>query len=192
MIQLQDGDLLYHTSYLEIRKIDLNKGKRGHDFGKGFYVTSSYKQACGYIAQAVKKAKRLRKVPDTFSEADGVINVYRVHLDADILVHCFETADASWLHFVAGNRDGELFPVLLKKYESTDIIGGKIADDNTARTLDNYISGAYGAPGEKKADELALEFLLPNRLHDQFCFRTEDAINCLEFIRSERYGNVKE
>ena len=88
-------------------------------------------------------------------------------------------------------HDGDLFPVLLKKYESTDIIGGKIADDNTARTLDDYISGAYGIPGEKKADELALEFLLPNRLHDQFCFRTEDAVNCLEFIRGERYGNGK-
>lgn len=85
MIQLQDGDLLYHTSYLEIRNIDLSKGKRGLDFGKGFYVTSSYEQAFSYIPQAVRKARRLKRVPETFSNAEGVINVCRVHLDANVL-----------------------------------------------------------------------------------------------------------
>lgn len=42
-----------------------------------------------------------------------------------------------------------------------------------------------------KADKIAIEKLLPNRLKDQFCFRTQDAVNHLEYIRSDRYGDVK-
>ncbi|MCD7868042.1 MAG: DUF3990 domain-containing protein [Clostridiales bacterium] len=42
MIQLHDGDLLYHTSYLDISKIDLNKGKRGLDFGGGYNALGSH------------------------------------------------------------------------------------------------------------------------------------------------------
>ncbi len=37
MIQLHDGDLLYHASYVEICNIDLNMGKRGLDFGSERY-----------------------------------------------------------------------------------------------------------------------------------------------------------
>lgn len=28
-------------------------------------------------------------------------------------------------------------------------------------------------------------------LKDQFCFRTQDAIDHLEFLRSDRYGDIK-
>ncbi len=89
-------------------------------------------------------------------------------------------------------RLGKRFLQLLKKYGTIDIIGGEIADDQTARTLQQYIGGVdFGIPGTPKADKAAIEKLLPNRLKDQFCFRTHDAVNHLEFIRSDRYGDVK-
>lgn len=79
-----------------------------------------------------------------------------------------------------------------EKYNVIDIIGGKIADDQTARTLQIYISGeGAGEPGTPKADKETIEKLLPNRLKDQFCFRTQDAVEHLEFIRSDRYGDIK-
>ena len=71
----------------------------------------------------------------------------------------------------------------------TDIIVGKIADDQTARTLQLYISEYFGNPGTKEADDAAIKQLLPNRLQDQLCFRTEDSVSSLQFVRSERYGN---
>lgn len=92
---------------------------------------------------------------------------------------------------MTANRKKDLFPQLLHKYESIDIIGGKIADDQTARTLQRYINEDFGIPGTKDADEEAIKRLLPNRLKDQFCFRTQDAINHLQFIRSDRYGDTK-
>ena len=70
-----------------------------------------------------------------------------------------------------------------------DIIGGKVADDQTAITLNNYVSGTYGPPGTERADRITIELLEPERLKDQFCFRTEDAIRSLQFIGSERYGS---
>ncbi|MGO5165816.1 MULTISPECIES: DUF3990 domain-containing protein [unclassified Candidatus Paralachnospira] len=104
----------------------------------------------------------------------------------------FQKPSIEWLHFVAANRKKDLFPQLLKKYSVIDIIGGKIADDQTARTLQIYISGeGAGEPGTPKADKETIEKLLPNRLKDQFCFRTQDAVKHLEFIRSDRYGDIK-
>ena len=80
----------------------------------------------------------------------------------------------------------------ITQHGTIDIIGGKIADDQTAHTLQQYIGGVdFGIPGTPKADKIAIEKLLPNRLKDQFCFRTQDAINHLEYIRSDRYGDVK-
>lgn len=152
MIALEDGMLLYHGSYISIPQIDLSCCVGGLDFGRGFYLTSSYEQAYNY----------------------------------------FQNASVEWLHFVAANRKKDLFPQLLKKYSMIDIIGGKIADDQTARTLQVYISGGgAGIPGSPEADKETIKRLLPNRLKDQFCFRTQDAVDQLEFIRSDRYGDIK-
>lgn len=191
MITLEDGDLLYHASYTQIINIDLNRCKHGLDFGRGFYLTSSYEQACNYVPSSVKKAKRIKVLPQWFDINDAYINVFKFHADPNLLINIFEHADAQWLHLVTGNREKSLFPALIKKYASMDIIGGKIADDNTAKTLVQYINGAYGQPGSSEADSFALKLLLPNRLKDQFCFRTVDAIKSLEFVRSERYGDCK-
>lgn len=59
----------------------------------------------------------------------------------------------------------------------------------TARTLTFYVQGDWERLGDPKTNALTLRALLPNQLHDQFCFRTPDAIASLEFIRSERYGD---
>ena len=76
-------------------------------------------------------------------------------------------------------------------FRTTDIITGKIADDQTAKVLQQYIGGYFGTPGLPDTDKEAIDKLLPNRLQDQFCFRTEDAVKSLEFVRSDRYGDIK-
>ncbi len=191
MITLQDEMLLYHGSYTSIQNIDLNRCIGGLDFGIGFYLTSSFEQAYNYVPLSIKKSIRMNNVPSDFKVEDGQISIYKFHYDPNLLAYYFQDANVEWLHFVATNRKKDLFPQLLKKYSVIDIIGGKIADDQTARTIQQYIEGLdFGKPGTSEADEMALKRLLPNRLKDQFCFRTQDAINHLEFIRSERYGNI--
>lgn len=191
MIELKDGMLLYHGSYTGIPKIDLDKCTRGLDFGKGFYLTSSFDQAYAYVPLSVKKAIRIGVVPENFRLEDGQISIYRFHYDPNLLIHSFLSANPEWLHFVSANRNQFLFPELLKKYRTTDIIAGKIADDQTAKTLQQYIGGYFGQPGLSDTDEDVIKKLLPNRLLDQFCFRTGDAVKSLEYIRSDRYGDIK-
>lgn len=48
----------------------------------------------------------------------------------------------------------------------------------------------HGSYTAIKDIDLAKKQLIPERLQDQFCFKTQDAINCLEFIRSECYGDI--
>lgn len=190
MMNLREGCFLYHGSYIDIPEIDLTQCRSGLDFGKGFYLTSSFEQARNYVRLSVAKAKRMGIIPEQFSFEDGQISVYQFHYDPNLLIHYFPEANEEWLHFVAANRSLHLFFGLLRKYQTTDIIVGKIADDQTARTLQQYTREYFGIPGTKEADEAAIRQLLPDRLQDQLCFRTEDAIHNLHFIRSERYGDT--
>ena len=191
MIELTDGMLLYHGSYVAVSEIDLGRCTRGLDFGVGFYLTSSYKQAYSYVPLSVKKAVQIGYIPNNFRSEDGQVSVYRFHYNPNLLIHYFHSASPEWLHFVAVNREPSLFPELLKKYQTTDIVGGKIANDRTAATIQAYIHGFPDAPGLPETDAAVIIKLLPNRLQDQFCFRTEEAIACLEFVRSDRYGDIK-
>lgn len=38
----------------------------------------------------------------------------------------------------------------------------------------------------KIADDFCIKQLLPNKLKDQYCFKTNSAIECLKFIESEK------
>ena len=80
MIELQDGMLLYHGSYIGIPAIDLNRCFGGLDFGRGFYLTSSYEQAYNYVQLSVRKAMRIGTVPRDFNPEDGQISVYKLDL----------------------------------------------------------------------------------------------------------------
>ena len=88
MIELQDGMLLYHGSYIGIPAIDLNRCFGGLDFGRGFYLTSSYEQAYNYVQLSVRKAMRIGTVPKDFNLEDGQISVYKFHYDPNILAYC--------------------------------------------------------------------------------------------------------
>lgn len=90
MIELQDGILLYHGSYIGIPEIDLNRCFGGLDFGRGFYLTSSYEQAYNYVHLSTRKAIRIGSVPENFNPEDGQISVYKFHYDPNILAYCFQ------------------------------------------------------------------------------------------------------
>lgn len=165
--------------------MDLSMCRPGKDFGQGFYLTASCEQARNFVPLSIKKQINEGKLPE--NETVGYISVFELTMSEDVRVHCFDAADKEWLHFVAANRRRSLFPAVRQNYLSCDIIGGKIANDQTARTLQLYTSGGYGIPGSDEADRIAIMTLLPNRLEDQFCFCTERAIRTLRFVRSERY-----
>lgn len=85
MQKLTEGLFLYHGSYAEISSIDLKYSKRALDFGKGFYLTSSYEQALNYIPSAVKKNIRWRKLPADFKVENGLYFVFSIPSNAKVV-----------------------------------------------------------------------------------------------------------
>ncbi len=186
MLDIKEGIDLYHSSYIEVKNIDLSLCLPGKDFGKGFYLTSSLNQAKNFIKITVNRAISRNLISATTNF--GYISTFKIKSIKDLNIKIFDSANIEWLHFIAGNRDNNLFPELFDEYKKYDIIIGKIANDRTAATLQLYIAGAFGEPGSEPADRIAIETLLPNRLENQFCFKTKKAISILEFIKSEKFG----
>jgi len=191
MIDLSNETILYHGSYIAVPEIDLSFCNPGLDFGRGFYLTTSYEQAASFVVNSVKRNIRAGKIPKDFNVDDGCISIFKYHSNPVLRVELFQEANLDWLHFVATNRNHRLFPELYDRLKDHDIIGGKIADDDTSRVLNAYVTGLYGVPGSDLADAFTVQSLLPNRLEDQYCFRTDKAIMALEFLGSVCYGDYR-
>ena len=55
-----------------------------------------------------------------------------------------------------------------------DIVVGPVANDNTMPVLNLFFKGAY-------SEEETLRRLLPQRLKDQYAFKTDNALSCLRY-----------
>ena len=184
MQELSDGLVLYHGSYCQVSTPKLEMCAKRKDFGRGFYLTTSKDQAKSFLKTSLLKAESegiLKPGQDC-----GVISTFRLRVKYPLDSYIFQTADSKWLHCIAAHRKKNSFVEVKNKMESYDVIVGKIADDATNRTLVAYLSGAFGEVGSKVADDFCISQLLPERLKNQYCFRTEKAIECLEFERGEK------
>ena len=152
--------LLYHGSNIAVEKPRLFKTDRRVNFGSGFYLTSSFDQAKRW-AQVVSKRRRER-VPlvSVFSLDEsqlGSLNVLE-----------FDGASAEWLRFVGMNRRNE------GGEEDYDLVIGPVANDNTMPTLRLFFAGIY-------SEEEAIGRLLPQKLRDQYAFKTQKALSALKY-----------
>ena len=183
MPELKNGIRLYHGSYCEVIEPDLSKCARFKDFGQGFYLTSSKEQAQSFAKISTSKAvgRNLIK-PQRF----GVVSTYVYEEDPDLRIKDFPTAGVDWLHCVIGHRRNNYFLDVVCELRRYDIVSGKIANDNTNATIITYLDGLYGEIGSESADSICIGLLLPERLKDQFCFRTDKALQTLRFEGSER------
>ena len=72
-----------------------------------------------------------------------------------------------WLRFVVKNRTGQYVT------SDWDIIAGPVANDQTAPVIDLFLDGMYN-------EQEAIKRLLPQKLKDQYTFKTEEAIVLLQ------------
>ena len=147
--------ILYHGSNIEVREPQLLKTQRNLDFGKGFYTTSDFEQAKSWA----KRSVRIR------GKGTAYISCYEITEDelAKLRILRFEKADLSWLEYVAANRKG------ITSQEDWDIIVGPVANDQTFPTILLYLDGYLDA-------ESTIKRLLPQKLKDQYTFKTDKAI----------------
>ena len=151
--------ILYHGSNLEIRKPRLLKLQRPTDFGNGFYLTSDLEQTSHWALRVTKRRKEGIATVSVFDVDDVGWNHLRIRsFDKDV----------EWLEYVFANRNQ------LNAQDDWNVVWGPVADDQTMTTLGLYLSGRIKA-------HMAIEMLLPQKLKDQYCFKSEAALNCLHF-----------
>lgn len=80
----------------------------------------------------------------------------------------YDKPDIEWLRFVVKNRTGEPLSV------DWDIIAGPVANDQTAPVIDLFLDGMYD-------EEETIKRLLPQKLKDQYTFKTKGALELLRF-----------
>ena len=130
--------ILYHGTNCFIDKIDLNKCRPYKDFGKGFYLTSSYIQARRFVKTSLRKAKMEKFIDE--KKTTGYINQFEfdVTLLKQLKTHEFAEANREWLHCVVAHRRRDVFQELIPMYMPYDIMIGKIADDRRSNNFHLY------------------------------------------------------
>lgn len=177
---------LYHGSYCVVKQPDFTFCSKAKDFGLGFYLTTDLNQAQNFIKTSVKKAVSRGFIsPNTIY---GFLNIYECDLKESLSIYSFKEADVSWLHCVAAHRSSNCFPDEVKKWNDYDLICGKIANDKTNTVISAYIDGLYGPVESVYAAEIAISFLEPEKLADQWCFKTQSALKTLTFLEAKKYG----
>ena len=158
---------LYHGTNSDIEKIDLSKGLRHKDFGKGFYLTPDKNTA---IRMAQKKARLFGGVSTLIT-----YDFDEESLSSGLKVKVFpEQATTEWFLFVDANRDRKNE----KPIHDYDIVIGPIADDGVVLQITNYHEGIY-------SPEEAARLLQDKYLDQQYYFGTERALDLLNKISAE-------
>ena len=153
--------IVYHGTNADIETIDLSKGLRYKDFGKGFYLTPNRETAC---RMAQKRARLFggTAMLITYELVDSA-------MQSGLKVRIFpEKACVEWLLFVDANRDRDH----QQPVHDYDIVIGPIADDGVVLQLTNYREGIY-------TPEEAAKLLQDRYLDQQYYFGTEKALSFL-------------
>ncbi len=153
--------ILYHGSTFLVDKPEIRIGKSFLDFGVGFYLTTSKKQA-----------ERWAKIKMNRNKADvGFVSIHDFDMEkakSTLNLKEFPVADEEWLKFVADNRRG------ISGSEEADIHIGPVADDNIYQTIRLFETGAYDA-------EYTVKKLKTEVLHDQWALHTNKALSLLTY-----------
>ena len=152
--------ILYHGSYIEIKKPDLSHTRKNVDFGSGFYTTTIFEQATKWA----EKFKRQNK--------ESIVNEYSFDEIAykSLKVLQFDSYSEEWLTYIINCRRGN-------DKTDYDIVAGGVANDKVFNTVELFFDNLI----DKTEAIRRLKYEKPNM---QLCFRTEKALSLLHFERS--------
>lgn len=172
---LPNIETLYHGTIYQISQIDISKGRNNKDFGKGFYMATSIKQAIGMMHK--KYSEITSRVQNKLEIKNFSEKLYKIDIDLNyakkLNVKYFSKADIDWLSFVLECREKGGTP------HDFDLVIGPTADDNTLVCLRAYWQGFYGKIGSTDAKEILLKNLEPENLGVQYFVSKQDVANKL-------------
>ena len=165
--------ILYHGSNVEIEEIDLKRGRKGKDFGQGFYLSADPSQAQMMAERTVDREEVGEAILTTFEFDDSIL-----HQSSDIKVKVFEGYSKEWAEFIMMNRMNKT----QEQAHDFDIVYGPIANDKVGLQISRYQLRYI------PMDELVrqLSFIRPTF---QYFFGTERAVALLKKV--ERYESAR-
>ena len=100
-----------------------------------------------------------------------MVSVFDIDEDTlqSLSILSFDSANREWLRYISANRTGRT------PEPYYDVIIGPVANDQTIRTINNYLRGYF-------SEEIAIQLLLPQKLKDQYTFKSERALELLRFM----------
>ncbi len=154
----------------EITEVSLKYAGDKKDFGKGFYVTSSVNQAISFA-----KKKRDLKLSSE-SGFCGMAFVYSFNLNTEEIgalnVLNLSLNMVEWFNYVCVNR---YYP---KYSDNYDIVIGKVADSQTSKIITDFML-KYSLKAKDDIKRVYIAKLKPERLVDQYCFKSNKAVDLL-------------
>ena len=152
--------ILYHGSFLEIPRPDLQHSRPNVDFGRGFYTTPLREQAVKWCGKFKRRGK------------DGVISRYSFDETASSTLKTlkFDAYSEEWLDFIVNCRSG--------KTHNYDIVIGPIADDAVGFQIRRFTSGLIDM------DMFVEELKYMKGITIQYFFGTEKAIRYLKKLET--------
>lgn len=150
---------LYHGGSDIIEKPEIREPVRTLDFGKGFYLTSSERQANLWIKSHLKNNK------------GGYVNIYDFDYEKAIKslkIKKFKGADKEWVDFVLSNRLKEGFT------HDYDVVIGPVANDRVYTQFTLFEGGII-------TKETLIKELKTYKLVDQFLFHTQKSLEELKY-----------
>ncbi len=155
--------ILYHGSNTHIEEIDLKRGRRGKDFGQGFYLSPDRLQAQQMAERTVDREEAGAPILTTYQFDDSIL--FR---PSDLKVKVFDGYSQEWAEFIMMNRRNKSY----KQAHDYDIVYGPIANDKVGLQISRY--QLQYIPMEELIRQLS--FIRPTF---QYFFGTERALNLL-------------
>ena len=154
---------LYHGSNVGIESIDLARGRRGKDFGKGFYANPDYMQAVEFCSSVIRREGVGIPTVTSFDFDESALNVLNVMR--------FDGYSKEWAEFILLNRNNTS-DVPAHDYA---IVVGPIADDGVGTQIRRLSRGFI-------TFDAFLEELKYSKVSIQYFFGTEEALKYLKKI----------
>jgi len=154
---------LYHGSNMAIEQIDLSKGRKGKDFGQGFYLTDIKQQA---LDMAVRRTKIVGSGTPTVT---SYLFDETLMKSGELKVLTFDKPDVSWAMFIVKNRMSDKTGY---KHDY-DIVFGPVADDGVLLSISLYVDRVI-------SEKDLVGRLTYKKLSNQYFFGTERAISKLK------------
>ena len=161
---------LYHGTDVPFDAPNPKRGRKGTDFGQGFYLTPDFEAASRMAKRVARRKNSNTSVVMCFALDEKELAA------ADLKVRALNYIDSTWLGFVVANRYFQQESNDHNLDQRWDIVHGMVADDKVVMLLNALVKG-------ESSEELVLAKLKSAPFKTvQYSFHTERAVSLLRLV----------